>query len=118
VPVPASPTKDQLDNEAKQRNIKGRSNMSKKELAHALGRDYSNSGYFRLGAIVAQVSGLSYDDYVRWNGFWRAGMSGAGCYPKPLRVSDPRFAHPLGVTVAFPAPDDLRPEQPVPGRRG
>lgn len=33
------PTKDQLYNEARQRNIKGRSNMSKKELAHALGRD-------------------------------------------------------------------------------
>ncbi|HJP78928.1 MAG TPA: plasmid stabilization protein [Pseudonocardiaceae bacterium] len=33
------PTKDQLYNEAKKRNIKGRSNMSKKELAHALGRD-------------------------------------------------------------------------------
>jgi hypothetical protein len=33
------PTKDQLYNEAKKRNIKGRSSMSKKELAHALGRD-------------------------------------------------------------------------------
>ena len=33
------PTKDQFYNEAKQRNIKGRSSMSKKELAHALGRD-------------------------------------------------------------------------------
>jgi hypothetical protein len=33
------PTKDQLYNEAKQRNIKGRSSMSKKELAHALGKD-------------------------------------------------------------------------------
>ena len=33
------PTKDQLYNEAKHKNIKGRSTMSKKELAHALGRD-------------------------------------------------------------------------------
>ncbi|WP_327064932.1 plasmid stabilization protein [Kitasatospora sp. NBC_01250] len=32
------PTKDQLYNEARQRNIKGRSKMSKGELAHALGR--------------------------------------------------------------------------------
>lgn len=32
------PTKDQLYNEAKKRNIKGRSSMTKKELAHALGR--------------------------------------------------------------------------------
>ncbi|MFI5606941.1 plasmid stabilization protein [Amycolatopsis sp. NPDC051903] len=35
---PGGPTKDQLYNEAKQRNIKGRSSMTKKELATALGR--------------------------------------------------------------------------------
>ncbi|HEX4220820.1 MAG TPA: plasmid stabilization protein [Pseudonocardiaceae bacterium] len=33
------PTKDQLYNEAKKKNIKGRSTMSKQQLAHALGRD-------------------------------------------------------------------------------
>jgi hypothetical protein len=32
------PTKDQLYNEAKQRNIKGRSTMTKKELSKALGK--------------------------------------------------------------------------------
>ncbi|MFJ8622206.1 plasmid stabilization protein [Kitasatospora sp. NPDC093550] len=32
------PTFDQLYNEAKHRNIKGRSKMNKRELAHALGR--------------------------------------------------------------------------------
>ncbi|MBD0690785.1 plasmid stabilization protein [Streptomyces sp. CBMA123] len=32
------PTYDQLYNEAKHRNIKGRSKMNKRELAHALGR--------------------------------------------------------------------------------
>jgi hypothetical protein len=32
------PTKEQLYNEARQRNIHGRSKMSKKQLAHALGR--------------------------------------------------------------------------------
>jgi hypothetical protein len=32
------PTRDQLYNEAKKRNIKGRSKMTKKELASALGR--------------------------------------------------------------------------------
>jgi len=32
------PTRDQLYNEARQRNIKGRSKMNKKELAKALGR--------------------------------------------------------------------------------
>ncbi|WIX75932.1 plasmid stabilization protein [Amycolatopsis carbonis] len=35
---PGGPTKDQLYNEAKQRNIKGRSSMTKKELQKALGR--------------------------------------------------------------------------------
>jgi hypothetical protein len=35
---PGGPTKDQLYNEAKKRNIKGRSSMSKKELQKALGR--------------------------------------------------------------------------------
>ncbi|RSM57899.1 plasmid stabilization protein [Amycolatopsis sp. WAC 01376] len=35
---PNSPTKDQLYNEAKQRNVEGRSKMSKKELQRALGR--------------------------------------------------------------------------------
>ncbi|HEX3591300.1 MAG TPA: plasmid stabilization protein [Pseudonocardiaceae bacterium] len=35
---PGGPTKDQLYNEARQRNIKGRSSMTKKELERALGR--------------------------------------------------------------------------------
>lgn len=35
---PKGPTKDQLYNEARKRNIKGRSKMTKKELASALGR--------------------------------------------------------------------------------
>lgn len=35
---PGGPTKDQLYNEAKQRNIKGRSSMSKRQLENALGR--------------------------------------------------------------------------------
>jgi len=35
---PGGPTKDQLYNEAKKRNIKGRSAMTKKELQSALGR--------------------------------------------------------------------------------
>jgi hypothetical protein len=35
---PGGPTKDQLYNEARQRNIKGRSSMTKQQLANALGR--------------------------------------------------------------------------------
>jgi hypothetical protein len=34
---PKGPTRDQLYNEAKKRNIKGRSKMTKKQLANALG---------------------------------------------------------------------------------
>ena len=35
---PGGPTRDQLYNEARQRNIKGRSKMTKNQLAKALGR--------------------------------------------------------------------------------
>lgn len=35
---PGGPTRDQLYNEARQRNIKGRSSMNKKDLQKALGR--------------------------------------------------------------------------------
>jgi hypothetical protein len=35
---PGGPTRDQLYNEAKKRNIKGRSKMTKKQLQNALGR--------------------------------------------------------------------------------
>ena len=35
---PGGPTKEQLYNEAKKKNVKGRSSMTKKELAKALGR--------------------------------------------------------------------------------
>jgi hypothetical protein len=35
---PGGPTKEQLYNEAKKKNIRGRSTMSKKELQNALGR--------------------------------------------------------------------------------
>ncbi|WP_458685575.1 plasmid stabilization protein [Nocardia tengchongensis] len=38
-PGPKGLTRDQLYNEARQRNIKGRSSMNKGELAHALGKD-------------------------------------------------------------------------------
>ncbi|MEV6335981.1 plasmid stabilization protein [Nocardia vinacea] len=36
---PKGPTRDQLYNEARQRNIKGRSKMNKRQLARALGKD-------------------------------------------------------------------------------
>ncbi|MBP2326145.1 hypothetical protein JOF56_006530 [Kibdelosporangium banguiense] len=39
---PKGPTRDQLYNEAKKRNIKGRSKMTKSQLASALGRQTSH----------------------------------------------------------------------------
>jgi CubicO group peptidase (beta-lactamase class C family) len=54
---------------------------------------YSNSGYFVLGAIVAQVSGLSYYDYVRRHVFAPAGMTHADYYTRPRRLTDPGIAH-------------------------
>jgi CubicO group peptidase (beta-lactamase class C family) len=44
---------------------------------------YSNSGYFVLGAIVAQVSGLSYFDYIRQHVFIPAGMNRSDFYTRP-----------------------------------
>lgn len=58
---------------------------------------YSNSGFFTLGAIVAQVSGQSYYDYVRENIFSPAGMSSTGFYTKAELLSDANVAHPYAT---------------------
>jgi CubicO group peptidase (beta-lactamase class C family) len=55
---------------------------------------YSNSGYFVLGAIVAQVSGESYHDYVRRNVLGRAGMQRSDLYPRPQVLAGRDIAHP------------------------
>jgi CubicO group peptidase (beta-lactamase class C family) len=55
---------------------------------------YSNDGYHVLGAIVAQLSGQSYFDYVRQHVFGRAGMSTAGFYTVAQWRADRRIAHP------------------------
>ena len=44
---------------------------------------YSNSGFVVLGAIIAQVAGQSYWDYVRQNIFARAGMTRTDFYTRP-----------------------------------
>jgi CubicO group peptidase (beta-lactamase class C family) len=44
---------------------------------------YSNSGFVVLGAIVQQVSGQPYWDYMRQNVFARAGMTRTDFYTKP-----------------------------------
>ncbi|MET0134034.1 MAG: serine hydrolase domain-containing protein [Kibdelosporangium sp.] len=55
---------------------------------------YSNTGYHILGAIVAQVSGQSYYDYVRDNIFRTARMNVSGFYTTPQWRDDARIARP------------------------
>lgn len=55
---------------------------------------YSNDGYYVLGAIVAQVSGQSYYDYVREHVFAPAGMSTAGFHTLAQWREDRRTARP------------------------
>ncbi|MFF2327159.1 MULTISPECIES: serine hydrolase domain-containing protein [unclassified Streptomyces] len=58
------------------------------------GHQYSNSGYTVLGAIVAQVSGQSYYDYIRQHVFGPAGMGDSDFCTKAQWRSDRRIAHP------------------------
>ncbi|TDE08120.1 serine hydrolase domain-containing protein [Jiangella asiatica] len=57
--------------------------------------EYSNTGFFALGAIVAATSGAdSYYDYVREHVFEPAGMKDSDFYTLPEARDDPRIAHP------------------------
>lgn len=53
-------------------------------LLHAPGAEfrYSNYGFVLLGALIEQVSGLSYDDHVRRHVFEPAGMTATGAQPE------------------------------------
>ncbi|HCT77226.1 MAG TPA: serine hydrolase [Micromonosporaceae bacterium] len=62
--------------------------------APGAGSKYSNSGYHLLGAIVAQVSGQSYYDYVREHIFGPVGMSSTDFYTRPQWRDDQRIARP------------------------
>jgi CubicO group peptidase (beta-lactamase class C family) len=46
--------------------------------------EYSNYGFILLGRIVEEVSGLSYDDYIRRNIFDPAGMASTGNLPESI----------------------------------
>jgi D-alanyl-D-alanine carboxypeptidase len=48
--------------------------------------EYSNYGFVLLGALIEQVSGGSYDDYVRDHVFRRAGMTSTGSLPESVDV--------------------------------
>jgi CubicO group peptidase (beta-lactamase class C family) len=58
---------------------------------------YSNTGFFVLGAIVAQVSGQSYYDYMSQHVFAPAGMTRTGFYANPQVLASRDFAHPYVV---------------------
>jgi CubicO group peptidase (beta-lactamase class C family) len=55
---------------------------------------YSNSGFFVLGAIVAEVSGQPYYDYVRQHVFGPAGMRRTDFYTRPQVLAATDIAHP------------------------
>jgi CubicO group peptidase (beta-lactamase class C family) len=61
------------------------------------GHAYSNSAYTVLGAIVQQVSGQSYYDYMRQHVFAPAGMAASGFFTRPQWQSDRRFARPYAT---------------------
>ena len=47
---------------------------------------YNNSGYFLLGEIVAQVSGMSYGDYLQQTFFGPLGMTATGVHAKAATI--------------------------------
>jgi D-alanyl-D-alanine carboxypeptidase len=48
--------------------------------------EYSNYGFVLLGALIEQVSGMSYDDYVGDHVFRPAGMGSTGSLPESVDV--------------------------------
>jgi CubicO group peptidase (beta-lactamase class C family) len=50
--------------------------------------EYSNYGFVLLGALIEQVSGMSYYDYVEDHVFRRAGMRSTGSLPESVVVPD------------------------------
>jgi CubicO group peptidase (beta-lactamase class C family) len=65
---------------------------------------YSNSGYYTLGAIVAQVSGQAFGDYVRAHVFRPAHMVHTDYYTTAQILANPDIAHGYGP----PQPDGTR----------
>ncbi|TDC27983.1 class A beta-lactamase-related serine hydrolase [Streptomyces sp. 8K308] len=56
--------------------------------------EYSNDGFFVLGAIVERVAGQSYFDYVRQHVFGTAGMSRTAFHGRPQVIADHTIARP------------------------
>ncbi|WTW99181.1 beta-lactamase family protein [Streptomycetaceae bacterium NBC_01309] len=55
---------------------------------------YSNDGYWVLGAVIAEVSGMSYFDYVRRRIFAPAGMTRSDFHTKPEVLARTDIARP------------------------
>jgi CubicO group peptidase (beta-lactamase class C family) len=60
------------------------------------GYTYSNSGYYATGAIVAQVNGRPFGDYVRQHVFAAAGMTRTDYYTQAQILANPDIAHGYG----------------------
>lgn len=63
------------------------------------GYRYSNTGFYVLGAIVAQVSGQSYYDYMRQHVFAAAGMTSTDFHTIPELLASRDIAHPYITTA-------------------
>jgi D-alanyl-D-alanine carboxypeptidase len=61
--------------------------------------EYSNYGFVLLGALIENVSGVSYYDYVRDNVYRRAGMTSTGSLPESEHVP----SRAVGYTRSSPA---------------
>jgi CubicO group peptidase (beta-lactamase class C family) len=64
------------------------------QFAPGTGYAYSNDGYWVLGAVIAQVSGTSYYDYVREHIFAPARMTRTDFLTKPQVLARPDIARP------------------------
>lgn len=74
---------------------------------------YSNAGYVILGAIVQQVAGQSYYDYIHQHIFQAAGMNQSDFYTRPQIAENSQIAHPyttVGGPVYFVPPGPDQPE--------
>ena len=71
-------------------------------------QSYSNFGYGILGCLIAEVSGMSYGDYLREYIFAPAGMNDSGLY-RDLKVNERMSDGFLteGINVAEPSIQDL-----------
>lgn len=54
---------------------------------------YNNSGYFLLGHIVAKLSGLSYDSYLRKTFFKPLGMTNTGVHTAKVILEDEAYGY-------------------------